>query len=84
MEEPSGGPKGAAGYPDDMPAEDAELGRSDVTNQRVLLLYDIARRPVVSRLISGNAHRNCTTYPYRDAGDLLRFVETFMAPVPGC
>lgn len=60
------------------------LGRSDVTGQRVLLLYDSARRPLVSRLISGNAHPNCTTYPYRDAGDLLRFVDTFMAPVPGC
>ena len=60
------------------------LGRSDVSAQRVLLLYDIARRSVVSRLISGNAHPNCTTYPYRDAGDLLRFVDTFLAPVPGC
>ena len=60
------------------------LGRSDATGQRVLLLYDIARRPLVSRLISGNAHANCTTYPYRDAADLLRFVGTFLAPVPGC
>lgn len=60
------------------------LGRADVTGQRVLLLYDIARRGFVSRLISGNAHPNCTTYPYRDAEDLLRFVSTFLAPVPGC
>jgi hypothetical protein len=60
------------------------LGRSGVTGQRVLLLYDVARRPVVSRLISGNAHANCTTYPYRDAADLLRFVQMFLAPVPGC
>ncbi|HJR60970.1 MAG TPA: nucleoside 2-deoxyribosyltransferase [Vicinamibacterales bacterium] len=60
------------------------LGRSDATGQRVLLLYDIARRPVVSRLISGNVHPNCTTYPYRGADDLLRFVTTFLAPVPGC
>ena len=60
------------------------LGRSQVTGQRVLLLYDAARRSLVSRLIAGNVHPNCTTYPYRDAGDLLRFVNTFLAPVPGC
>jgi hypothetical protein len=60
------------------------LGRSDATGQRVLLLYDVARRPIVSRLIAGNVHPNCTTYPYRDADDLLRFVGTFLAPVPGC
>lgn len=60
------------------------LGRFDVTGQRVLLLYDAARRPLVSRLIAGNVHPGCTTYPYRDADDLLRFVGTFLAPVPGC
>ena len=60
------------------------LGRSEVTGQRVLLLYDTARRPLVSRLISGNVHPHCTTYPYRDAADLLRFVDTYLAPVPGC
>ena len=60
------------------------LGRSATTGQRVLLLYDEARRPVVSRLIAGNSHPHCTTYAYRDAADLLRFARTFMAPVPGC
>jgi hypothetical protein len=60
------------------------LGRSDRTGQRVLLLYDAARRPFVSRLIAGNVHPSCATYPYRDAEDLLRFVETYFAPVPGC
>jgi nucleoside 2-deoxyribosyltransferase len=60
------------------------LGRSGVTDQRVLLLYDAARRSRVSRLIAGNVHPNCTTYPYRDADDLLRFVDVFLAPVPGC
>ncbi|CAN5859734.1 hypothetical protein BH18ACI5_BH18ACI5_22950 [soil metagenome] len=60
------------------------LGRSDLTGQRVLLLYEAGRRPVVSRLISGNVHPNCTTYPYQDAEDLLRFVPSFLAPVPGC
>jgi len=60
------------------------LGRSDVTAQRVLLIYEAARRPVVSRLITGNVHPNCTTYPYEDTEDLLRFVQTFLTPVHGC
>ena len=60
------------------------LGRSGTTGQRVLLLYDRERRDRVSRLIVGNTHPACTTYPYRSAADLLRFVEVFLAPVPGC
>jgi nucleoside 2-deoxyribosyltransferase len=60
------------------------LGRAEHTGQRVLLLYEAARRPHVSRLISGNAHGLCTTYPYRDTADLLRFVQVYVAPVPGC
>ena len=60
------------------------LGRSDLSGQRVLLLYDHARRPVISRLIAGNAHPHCTTYPYRDPDDLLRFTKVFLAPRPGC
>jgi hypothetical protein len=60
------------------------LGRAERSGQRVLLLYDAARRPLISRLIAGNAHGWCTTYPYRDTEDLMRFVESFLAPVPGC
>lgn len=60
------------------------LGRSAHTRQRVLLLYDALRRSRVSRLIVGNTHPACTTYPYRDRSDLLRFVQVFLAPVPGC
>ena len=60
------------------------IGRAAETTQRVLLVYEAARRSVVSRLIVGNTHPACTTYPYRDAGDLLRFVRVFLAPVPGC
>jgi nucleoside 2-deoxyribosyltransferase len=50
------------------------LGRSGQTGQRVVLLYDVGRRPVVSRLIAGTVHPNCATHAYRDADDLLRFV----------
>src|SRR5215204_2543784 len=60
------------------------LGRSDVTGQRVVLLYQQARRRVVSRLISGNVHPKCTTYSYENADDLLRFIHTFFAPVHEC
>ncbi len=60
------------------------LGRSARTAQRVILLYHAARAAQVSRLIAGNTHPACTTYPYRDAADLLRFVDTLIAPVPGC
>jgi hypothetical protein len=60
------------------------LGRSRATGQRVLLVYDTARGPAISRLITGNSHAACTTYPYRDTADLLRFVESFLAPVAGC
>ena len=55
------------------------LGRADRTGQRVLLLYDDARRDRVSRLAAGNSHPACTTYAYRDEADLAAFVERFLA-----
>jgi len=58
------------------------LGRAERTGQRVLLLYDAARGASVSRLIAGNSHRFCTTYPYRNAEDLLRFVEAYLVELP--
>ena len=60
------------------------IGRADQTCQRVLLLYDASRRSSVSRLIAGNTHPACTTYPYRSAEDLLQFVRVFLAERPGC
>ena len=55
------------------------LGRAELTGQRVLLLYDAARRDRVSRLIAGNCHERCTTCAYRDPDDLLRVVQAFVA-----
>ena len=46
------------------------LGRSDRTNQRVLLLYRADRRDAISRLIVGLAHSRCEVIAYRDAADL--------------
>jgi nucleoside 2-deoxyribosyltransferase len=60
------------------------LGRAAVTGQQVVLLYRADRRPHVSRLIAGNCHGACTTYAYRDAEDLVRFVDTLLAPRPAC
>jgi len=60
------------------------VGRAAQTGQRVLLLYDAARRPLVSRLIAGNTHPACTTYPYRHTEDLLQFVRVFLAERPTC
>jgi 2'-deoxynucleoside 5'-phosphate N-hydrolase len=47
------------------------LGRSDRTNQRVVLLYDTARRDKISRLIAGNNHPRCTVLTYKNPADLV-------------
>ena len=47
------------------------LGRAEGTNQRVLLLYDSARRDRISRLISGNHHPRCTVLTYEHPADLI-------------
>ena len=50
------------------------LGRSTLSGQRVLLLYDAAAAAKVSRLIAGNSHPNCTVYAYRGVDDLTAFL----------
>ena len=50
------------------------LGRSERTDQRVVLLYQIDRRDRISRLIAGNGHSRCRVVPYRDAADLAAAV----------
>jgi nucleoside 2-deoxyribosyltransferase len=49
------------------------LGRAERTGQRVILVFDEARRPAVSRLIAGNSHPACSTFAYRTVEDLLAF-----------
>jgi hypothetical protein len=58
------------------------LGRAAESSQRVLLLYDVARRGAVSRLITGISHPRCTVSPYSDTQDLLRRVHAYMAAMP--
>ena len=46
-----------------------------MTGQRVLLVYDAARRHSVSRLISGNCDDACTTFAYQSIEDLTAFID---------
>jgi 2'-deoxynucleoside 5'-phosphate N-hydrolase len=50
------------------------LGRAQASGQRVVLLYDVARRDKVSRLITGNADPHCTTFGYETLADLTGFI----------
>jgi len=50
------------------------LGRSDRTDQRVILLYRADRRDQISRLIVGNAHPRCRVVPYESGVELAASV----------
>jgi hypothetical protein len=50
------------------------LGRAPISGQRVVLLYDAARRYTVSRLITGNHDAACTTFGYASVDDLIAFI----------
>jgi nucleoside-diphosphate-sugar epimerase len=51
------------------------LGRAAASGQRVVLLYDIARRDKVSRLITGNCDAACTTFGYGSIEELTAFID---------
>ena len=51
------------------------LGRAERTGQRVILLYDTARRDKVSRLITGNDDAACTTFGYGSIDELTAFID---------
>jgi nucleoside-diphosphate-sugar epimerase len=56
------------------------LGRASVSGQRVVLLYDAARRDKVSRLITGNHDSACTTVAYGSIDELSAFIDQRFAP----
>ena len=57
------------------------LSRADRTGQRVVVLYNTARRHAVSRVITGNCDPNCTTVGYSSVEELLAFIDQrFAAP----
>ena len=51
------------------------LGRAHASGQRVVLLYDAARRDKVSRLITGNDHPACATFGYESIEALTAFID---------
>ena len=51
------------------------LGRARASGQRVVLLYDVARRDKVSRLITGNDDGACTTFGYGSIEELTAFID---------
>jgi nucleoside 2-deoxyribosyltransferase len=55
------------------------LGRASTTGQRVFLLYDVARRHAISRLITGNSDAACTTFGYASIEELIAFLEQHFA-----
>lgn len=63
------------------------LGRAAQSGQRVVLLYNTERRHAVSRLITGNSARACTTFAYSSIEELTAFIDTTLGvsrgdPVP--
>ena len=58
------------------------LGRATSTGQRVVLLYDAARRHAISRLIIGNRHDACTIFAYTSIEDLMAFIDRRFASGP--
>ena len=51
------------------------LGRAAGSGQRVVLLYDAARRDLISRLITGNDDPACTTFAYASLVELTAFID---------
>jgi len=51
------------------------LGRAHASGQRVVLLYDTARRDNISRLITGNDDQACTTFGYGSIEELTAFID---------
>jgi hypothetical protein len=51
------------------------LGRAVESGQRVVLVYNAARRDAVSRLITGNCDAACTTFGYTSIAELTDFID---------
>ena len=56
------------------------LGRAQAGRQRVVLVYDAARRHLVSRLITGNDDERCTTFGYGSIEELAAFIDRTFGP----
>lgn len=51
------------------------LGRAPQTGQRVILVYDRARRHAISRLITGTRADACASFGYASIEDLVAFLD---------
>ncbi len=56
------------------------IGRAKASGQRVVLLYDVARRDKISRLITGNVDPACTTFGYATIDELKAFIDQTFGP----
>jgi hypothetical protein len=56
------------------------LGRARASGQRVVLIYNVARRDTVSRLITGNGDDACTTFGYGSIEELTAFIDKTLGP----
>ena len=56
------------------------LGRSDRTDQRVVMIYRQDRRDAISRLIVGNTHPRCVTLTYKNPDELIARVSESLKP----
>jgi hypothetical protein len=55
------------------------LGRAAASGQRVVLVYDLARRHAISRLITGNGNAACTSFGYGSIEELRTFIDRTFA-----
>ena len=51
------------------------LGRAGTSRQHVVLVYDLARRHAISRLIIGNRDAACITFGYGSLEELRGFID---------
>ena len=58
------------------------LGRARDSGQRVVLLYDAARRHAISRLIIGNCDEACESFAYASVEELAAFVDRRFQTAP--
>ena len=57
------------------------LGRAAQSGQRVVLVYDRARRGAISRLITGNCDGACDTFGYESLVELIAFLDERLVAV---
>jgi hypothetical protein len=57
------------------------LGRASTSGQRVVLVYNLARRHAISRLITGNRDAACTTFGYASLDELRAFIDRTFTPL---